>query len=194
MRFYAIVALLVLGFLPGCAGLSSVNQAIPKHMQVAPVSGGIVGLRTADPIKESVTTTDDNGVHTVADDRFKIKANDSYQWSPALSTGLVMRWEEKDDTIAPGVGLHLVTFTDRSGSRLAPAAAFHYGSRTRQLFVGSVFTATDANRIPGGGDQAIVNGDSVDPFIAKRAVANWNFFVGIVVPIGVKEKDKVLGH
>lgn len=80
-------------------------------------------------------------------------------WRPSLSTGLVFRYrfQEKDDAIGVGVGVHFVFVPKGTSdaSRAAPALTIHVGKAAMHVFAGIVIMPTDDAILPNNAERVV---------------------------------------
>ena len=129
----------------------------------ASLGGGFAGIHTASVIVAPVFDNTGKLDSTLAD----LRANSFTQWRPAVSTGLVARWRQRDDVRAygpgkfpdtvpgpsVGFGVHMVFLSNSKGDASPwPAATINVGNRLGEAFFGLIFSPTDEVRFPGGGN------------------------------------------
>jgi len=167
--------------LVGCLlSLASSVQAAVKF-EIAPVNGGLSGLRRAEPAIQPAFEPDGVGGYRRVVGQSKVLRNVVYSWSPAISTGLIVRFVSDD--VKPGFGLggHFVAFKEGEEVRTAPSITAHYGTKDKQLFFGFLFTATDDVRLPNGRNEIVVADDEANSFVTRHTSDRLNFFGGVVI-------------
>jgi hypothetical protein len=170
--------------------LTTAAEAVELSIDIAPLNGGLVGLKQADPVVRPHFLRQSDGSYKASDDLVVVRENHSFFWSPAISTGLIFRFAEDADKIALGLGAHFVAFRDTVETRTAPALTIHFGTRTRQVFFGGLFVASDEVTLPGGRSEVVVPKDEAQAFTSRRTSRRLNFFAGIIIPLGGGESEE----
>ena len=167
----------------------------PYPEVVASIGAGFTGLSTPQVNEHPVIR---NGA--LVTDSVDLTKDQSYQWRPGVSTGLVGRWRLRDfvvkpeirstpkDSIVPGpsfgLGMHMVFLSDaRGNSRSAPATTFHLGARGAEFFVGWIWTSRDVVEFPpDAGDRLRIYkpaGTGIPNFIVTNKERKPHLFAGI---------------
>ena len=167
----------------------------PYPEVVASIGAGFTGLSTPQVNEHPVLR---NGA--LVADSVDLSKDQSYQWRPGVSTGLVGRWRLRDyvvpavrrptpkDSVVPGpsfgLGMHMVFLSDaRGSSRSAPATTFHLGARGAEFFIGWIWTSRDVVEFPPeSGDRLRIYkpaGAGIPDFIVNNKERKPHLFAGI---------------
>ena len=115
-------------------------------------------------------------------DSLDLVRNSRIAWRPALATGVVAEYGFVEG-LQVGIGAELVTTTSGAGSTsIWPALTFHIGNADQNVFVGYVFTQSDAIRFPNGRDVFRVPvGTSSDGFRLASSQRFGALLIGLTV-------------
>lgn len=157
------------------------------QLEVA-AGGGFAAVRGTTVLTEPtlICNTAETPQCTVDPNTVTLVRNHSYNWKPALSTGLIFRWRLSDcgdeDCIGIGIGGHFVFVPHGDSTRPAPAITAHIGKAAMQLFAGVIFVPTDEAVFPNGGDKMVVPA-SFNPssLLQTDSGAGPSFFAGVVI-------------
>lgn len=152
---------------------------------IAPANAGYVGVTQADPAI-APTTRDSSGYRVLVPGFSTVRADKSVKWFPAVDAGVIVWWDadsHQEDSMGFGFGGHLVTYKVQDDTRFSPALTMHFGSRTKQLFAGVLFTQAGDVRLPGGSGEVNVPIGHEHDFDVPRGGSprTRNFYAGIVL-------------
>jgi hypothetical protein len=167
--------------------LAGCQHALHANVEVA-AGGGFAGVREAEVQTEPNMICSNASPPACTEDANNnvFVANNKYSWRPSLSTGVIFRWTEGKDTsggkYGTGIGGHFVFVPAGKDTRPAPAITLHFGTRSTQLFAGSLLIPVDKADLPNGAAR-FIGPRSLDPksFVREGADRAWNFFAGIIV-------------
>jgi hypothetical protein len=179
--------MVTLGAVLACRSASPGSQRLITNVEVS-AGGGFAGIREAEVQAQPNLVCGSQQPPQCTEDATSnvFTANTRYSWRPSLSTGVVFRFTRGLDTTGNvfgwGFGGNFVFVPSGKDAKPAPAITFHLGTRSTQLFIGSLFIPVDKAEMPGG-TQRFVGPRNLDPqtFIRAGADRAPSFFAGIVV-------------
>ncbi len=178
----------IVGMLPAVYPTPSIAQAWVPRVEVA-AGGGFVGTPSTEIVQRPALNCTAANECTPVDGQVDLFADSRRVWRPALATGLVLRWRLKyiqedstpDERFGIGLGGQMVFTPQPDGTRLLPAATFHAGTKSTQLFFGLLFGSFDSVEFPNGVSTVRVSTGSQPNFVRPGGDDGPGFFVGVVI-------------
>lgn len=144
---------------------------------------GFVGSRIAEILETDVYVEGEDGRFRRVPELVRYTKNWRYTWRPSLSTGITFGWFPDSAGIGYAAGAHAVFVVGSDGvSEPYPAVTLHAGTADTQLYAGVVITSSDDVRLPGGGDEVVLEREDREPnFLLRRYRKIPALFFGIVI-------------